>query len=497
VARLPASVRELGAAAVAAAAAVAGAVAIDGSTEASARWAVACGLAGGLVSLQLALHLGRGAEVRSDRATQEEAFRYLEQRVIAMAQFADPALELARALDELLAHAAGLGQVRLYAASGDGRRLIDAGDAANANLAPVASEVALDRRARAWLQTNPRPIDGGRLSELPLGGLRQLIEELVRALGGDVMMPLVHRGQLVGVATACGNARRALRGPSLETVQAVQGAAASALDELRLRTESDKRSEVEREVERAALVQLEAGAGPMAENLAGWQLVRTFESSHQFSGSWWTAVALPGPRLLVGLGEVTGHGVPAALLAASAIGVCEAAGATLGATLEPQAVLELVHQSVSHAGGDTYRMSCFVALLDAGTREVAFAGAGHAFPYVWRAGRLGALVSRGNLLGGDSGPRLSEQRTSIAPGDVIIFHSAAATITRAPGGEVFGERRLRRLLQGLQEPAGGFGTGSAAVAEQIAGAVRAHAGTRQLDDDLLIMTASLATREMH
>jgi sigma-B regulation protein RsbU (phosphoserine phosphatase) len=168
--------------------------------------------------------------------------------------------------------------------------------------------------------------------------------------------------------------------------------------------------------------------------------VRSFASAHQFSGSWWAAVTLPGPRLLVGLGEVTGHGVPAALLAASAIGVCEAAGATLGAALEPQAVLELVHESVSQAGGDTYQMSCFVALLDAGQRRVAFAGAGHAFPYVWRAGALDALVSRGNLLGGDSGPRASARQVAIAPGEVIVFHSPAVTITRW--------RRTRRRRSG-------------------------------------------------
>jgi len=486
--------RELGAAAVAAAIAYGAASAVGVTGAGHARWVAAGGVAGALAAMQVALVLGRrrrgvaatGAIADGARG---EATRYLDQRVTGSRRSAAHPLELAPALEELLARAAALGDARIYGVSHDERQLIalvvdDGGPAGDRE----AASVRLDRRARAWLLANPRPIDSGRLAELPLGGLRQPIEELVGSLGGDLVLPLVHRGQLVGLATARGNARRALRGPALDAVQAAQDATASALAELRLRAAEAERSQVEREVERAGRVQIEVGGGSPFEEVAGWQVERCFAAARQFSGAWWTTAALPGPRLLVGLGEVTGRGVPAALLSASAVGAVQAASRMLGTGFEPDVVLELIHRSVRQAGGGAYQMSALVAVVDARARAVSFAGAGHPFPYVWRAGggELGALVSRGNLLGGEEPPIRSSARRSIERDEAIVFYSASATDARSPEGEPFGERRLRRALRQASDE-GGPATG---LATWVAAAVRAHVGDGALEDDLLVATVA-------
>ncbi|HWM84645.1 MAG TPA: PP2C family protein-serine/threonine phosphatase [Kofleriaceae bacterium] len=465
------TLRELGATALAAAGAASGAALFGGAGP--ARWGLAGGLAIGLLGLQLALRRGPVAG-----AAHVEASRFLEQRMARARSREERPLALARGLAELLASVSPLGQVRIFTVSDDGDHLV-------AGEGPAIDPVPVDRRARAWIIANPRPIERARLSELPAGGLRLPIERLVVALGGDLVLPLVHHDRLVGMAIAYGNARRAMRGSGLVAVEAAQQAAASALEELLLRDEADRRAGVEREVERAGMVHVESD-GDSVEEQAGWRVVRRFSPARQFSGAWWTTAALPGPRLLVALGEVTGRGVPAALLSASAIGVCQAAARMLGSRLEPQTVLELVHGSLHQARGDAYRMSCFVAVLDAAARAVSFAGAGHPFPYVWRAaGGLGALVSRGNLLGGEAPPRRSAARQPLAPGDVVLFYSASATDARSPDGEAFGERRLRRLLLDLQGSSG-------AVAERVEAAVRAHVGEGSLEDDLLVAAVSAA-----
>jgi serine phosphatase RsbU (regulator of sigma subunit) len=437
-------------------------------------------LGGGLAIVQLVLrHAGRPGSARALRAGEDggEVRRYLAECAATGVGTEGRVARMAEGLGLLLAEAAPLSQVQLALADD-----------------PASS---LDPRVRTWLAVNRAPIAAAHLDELRLGGLRQPVEAFVRGLGADLVLPLVHRGRLVGVASARGPARRVLRGRSAGAVQVIHDAAGAVLGEVLLRGQLDQRAEMTREVAAAASVGREQEAGTSEDVLAGCRVIRFYAPARQFSGTWWTAHELSDGRLFVALGEVTARGVPAALLSATAIGACEAAKQGLGSGVEITALLELLHNSVSAAGRGAYSMSCVVAIIDADEGVVAFTCAGHPFPYLCRPwmghnkrGALRAMVSRGTQLGGVDPPMKSVSTLAITPSDVLVFFSSSLIDARNSEGSSFGDRRLQHIVRhasvtGATEPDG------LRLADRIGDDVLAHIGDRPLDDDVLVATVEV------
>ncbi|HLU67928.1 MAG TPA: PP2C family protein-serine/threonine phosphatase [Kofleriaceae bacterium] len=477
--RVRAAAVELGAAACAAGGAWAVARGLAGAPEPAARWILAGALGGGLALGHAALRAaGRRRALDPAVVARDvmEARRYLAECAATGIDTADRVARLTEGLGLLLADAADLREVRIERTDEHGR---------------------LDPRVRAWLVANRAPMSAAHLGELALGGLRQPVEAYVLGLGADVVLPLVHRERLVGVATARGPARSAVRGRRAGAVRAVQRAAAAALGELVLRAQIEQRAGVTQEVEAAASVQRAAAPGTSAEELGGCRVVRFYAPARQFSGAWWTARELADGRLFAAVGEVTARGVPAALLSATALGVCEAANRALAGRIEIDGLLGLLDGSVRQAGRGAFSMSCLALLVDVRAREVTFASAGHPFPYLCRPwmgagarGALRAMVSRGSHLGGQDEPRATITTLSIAPGDVMVLYTSSLTDARDPAGQTFGERRLQHVLR-RASLVGPTGPDGGELADQIGDQVLGHVGDRPLDDDVLVATVEV------
>lgn len=409
------------------------------------------------------------------------ADRALEEFVDASEGAASEA-DLAEALAELLRTHTGLSGGRLYVTDAAGRWLAADGDGI----------IAVDARVRAWLIANPEIVVIEDLPARALGGLREPVQGFMALLDAEIVVPLVDREKLVGAITAVEPpGGRALRDQEQELVRQAAQAAARSLTYLALFREAAERMEVAREVEVAAAVQHARSPGERIQSLAGCQLVSYYQPAAQFGGDWWTAHELADGRLLVVIGDVTGHGVPAALISATVEGACETAQRMLGTSFEVLALLELLNHTVREVGGDDYSMSCFAALIDPDAGTVSFANAGHPFPYVVRSPAepgdravLRALVSRGTLLGADR-PYLTATSAALEPDDVLVFYSDSLVDSRGPDRQPFGERRFQRLLRTRLRAAGEGG------ARLIMSEANAHYGTEPIVDDITLLVVRL------
>lgn len=466
---------EVGAAACAAAAGWGAGMVLTAHATPTLRWGTATGLGVALSAFQLVLIAGGRRAALPDRPL--DARRFLEEHSAGATDAREREALVADGIAQLLAGSFPLADIRL---------LSDAD--------PIMA--ALDPRVRTWLVANAAPIAAAQLDERRLGGLREPVLHVLRGLGADLVMPLVHRDRLLGLVTARGRAARLVRGERAGELRAVQQAAATTLGELRLRVRADDQAEVVREVEAAATVQRETAPATTSAQLAGCRVVRHYAPARQFSGAWWFARELPDGRLFTGIGEVTGRGAAAALLSATAMGVCESASRSLGGGLELHGVLELLHRAVRGASRGAFAMSAVVALIDVDARLVTFAGAGHPFPFLVHPaargregarGSLRSLVSRGTQLGSDQRPLRSLGSEPIAPGDALVFFTSSLTDARDEAGLTFGERRLQHILRraSLVGPVGPDGSD---LADQVADEVAAHLGGRSLDDDVLVAT---------
>ena len=181
------------------------------------------------------------------------------------------------------------------------------------------------------------------------------------------------------------------------------------------------------------------------------------------------------------LGDVSGHGVGAALLMAEARTTfmaerlaAEGAGAIL------RKLNRLLYDDLDHAG---HFMSACCATFDSAARELRYANAGHPPAILLRAGETQwrSLNADGALLGMQRDVEFGELRIALRVGDVVTFYTDGVTEARNRDGDQFGMARLGDLVAAHRdrEP-------ESLVAHVVA-EVQRFAGSERFDDDVTIV----------
>ena len=141
-----------------------------------------------------------------------------------------------------------------------------------------------------------------------------------------------------------------------------------------------------------------------------------------FGGDWWEALPLRDGRVGLAVGDVAGHGLPAAAIMGqlrNAQRTCLIAGASPSEVLtELSALLDWTHPD-AHA-------SSLVAILDPVTGTIEWASAGHP-PAVWVTGREAGLLDAppGPPLGvvARAGAGYTDHGGEVAPGGFLLMYT--------------------------------------------------------------------------
>ena len=175
-------------------------------------------------------------------------------------------------------------------------------------------------------------------------------------------------------------------------------------------------------------------------------------------GDWWMHRKLSGSRVLIVIGDATGHGIHSAMIAATARGAVEALAALAvleDKPLAPEQALRAIDSAIRNVGEHHVLMTAFAAVFDTDTGMLHYANAGQNFPYILRCGEgrtlkdAEILATAGNPLG-DHEIKV-EIRTGVrelARGDVFVCFTDGLVERANPAGQFFGDRRLLRILRG-------------------------------------------------
>jgi HAMP domain-containing protein len=163
-------------------------------------------------------------------------------------------------------------------------------------------------------------------------------------------------------------------------------------------------------------------------------------AASELGGDYFDYRSLPDGRLLFLIGDVSGHGVPAALVMAMAKALVER---ECELTPVPADILEAMHQVFLHTLKRKRMMTCFLAILDPMKQELSFANAGHNYPYWFHAdGSAEMLVSNALPLGSRKHLGLQPQRIKLAPGDRLLLYTDGLIEAKLAGGAEIGYERL-------------------------------------------------------
>jgi len=146
------------------------------------------------------------------------------------------------------------------------------------------------------------------------------------------------------------------------------------------------------------------------------------------------------------LADVSGKGVPAALLMAN-LQACFRTQAASGVR-QPVELLEAVHKHFYSSTGSDRFATLFFGSYDDRTRRLRYANCGHCAPLLLRAGgELTMLEQTAPMLGAFEEWSCIEEEVSLAPGDTLLLYSDGVTEAANPAGDEFGEHRLARTLR--------------------------------------------------
>ena len=181
------------------------------------------------------------------------------------------------------------------------------------------------------------------------------------------------------------------------------------------------------------------------------------------------------------LGDVSGHGVGAALLMAEARTtflaerlVAASAGAILGK------LNRLLYDDLDRAG---QFMSACCATFDAKTGELCYANAGHPPAILLRASehRARSLKADGLLLGIERDAAFGELRMQLRDDDIVTFYTDGVTEVGNADGNLFGKDRLADAITAHRDE------DPQTLVDRVLAELRRFAGTERFDDDVTIV----------
>ena len=256
--------------------------------------------------------------------------------------------------------------------------------------------------------------------------------------------------------------------------------------------EAAVKASLEREMSLARTVQQAMIPDPTVHRHGALWVIGHCEPATACGGDWWTLRKLAGERTLIVVGDVTGHGIPSAMVAATARGAVEALASVDEKRLTPHEVLSAIDAAIRGIGASGLLMTCFAAVVDARQGSIEFSNAGHNFPYILHRGDGGAveelsvLAMRGSPLGAaDQHVSLQSGSRPLKPGDVLVFYTDGVIDRVDAVGNRFGDRRLRHLF--LHRQMAPDGNGITALRDAIIGQMQTFAAGQPADDDVTLV----------
>ncbi|MFC1800068.1 GAF domain-containing SpoIIE family protein phosphatase [Candidatus Eisenbacteria bacterium] len=196
-------------------------------------------------------------------------------------------------------------------------------------------------------------------------------------------------------------------------------------------------------------------------------------------GDYFDFIRIDEHRLGLCLGDVSGKGMPAALLMAN-----------VQATLRSQAIscagpCECLARSndLLLASTDLERYATlFYGVLDTREHTIHYCNAGHNPPFVFRkSGEPERLKIGGTVVGCFGATDYSDARVAIRPGDVLVMYSDGVTEARDGRGEEFGESGIADVIvSSIDDPA-------ESLLLKLIDMVKAHVGQAPPGDDITVV----------
>jgi sigma-B regulation protein RsbU (phosphoserine phosphatase) len=326
-----------------------------------------------------------------------------------------------------------------------------------------------------WMLKNQKPLLTNDLVSDPRfkGVDRQ--EAKIRSM---LCVPLKVKNEMIGLISLFNKKKGAFTPDDQRLLAIIAMQSAQVIENARLYEEEKRLQQMEEDLRTARNIQrsLLPKQNPSLPNV---DIVGLNLQAREVGGDYYDFMSLDEDRLGIVIADVSGKGMPAALLMANV-------QATLRAqTSQDHSPKECVARSNSLLCKSVERgqfVSLFCAVLNVKDRSFTYANAGHCYPLIFdRKGEFRELEKGGLVLGVVDGYPYEEESIVVQPGELVILYTDGITEAFNERNEQFEEERLVKVVQE------NLHLDASEISEQIVNRVIAFSEGAPQSDDLTLV----------
>jgi serine phosphatase RsbU (regulator of sigma subunit) len=190
-----------------------------------------------------------------------------------------------------------------------------------------------------------------------------------------------------------------------------------------------------------------------APNIPGFDIAGTFLPAEETGGDFFDFISMRDGRICLVVGDVAGHGLPAALLMVKAHASLRALALTHESVGE---ILTLTNAMLVDSTEDDVLVTLFIACIRPSDRSLVYAGAGHEARLLHASGRCDRMRSTSPPLGLEKEVVVPEvSGLFLEDGDVLLLSTDGIHEAHSKRGEQFGFDRTIAALSGNRTQSAG------------------------------------------
>ena len=305
------------------------------------------------------------------------------------------------------------------------------------------------------------------------------------ATRSEIAVPIIRDKRPVGALNLESDRLNAFDEKDIEVLQFVADAASISIEKSILHTEILEKRRIDDQLQIAAELQARLlPTGP--PKVEGYSIAGLCTPAYEVGGDYFDYVRLENGRLGVVVADVSGNGIPAAMLMTS-FRALFMPGARAG--VSPAALMGQMNNLLPEFARKRDFITAFYGILDVSSGAFTYANCGHNLPFIVRAdGRIERLTQ--------SGPSLLLISDTDYEAGMVVLHESELLVLYTDGVvEVFDDHQREFGNERLEEVARKFSGGSAdAVLREIVAATRSFSGSELSHDD---STLVVIKRESH
>ena len=260
----------------------------------------------------------------------------------------------------------------------------------------------------------------------------------------EMVAPIISNEEVIGVFDLESDQLNAYTPDDLQVLMLLASQVAIIIEKVMLHEQLIEKKRLEGQLEVARQVQLELLPAADPE-LEGFDICAWNFSTEEVSGDYYDWVSIYDDQIGMVIADVSGKGVPAALLMAFLRASLRSA---IHIGYAPHISMSKVNYLLWESIERNQFVTAFYGVLDTSNKTLAYTNAGHNPPLLMDADGTARFIERGGLpLGMFRDTRYYEYYQAIEPGQLLVLYTDGATEALGANGEVYWRERLEAAVR--------------------------------------------------